>query len=189
MSMNQSVHNSKVIFDSNRPNRHWEALENRLAISQRDYVLQDHQVHSHRVAPLLFLNHRWLNCSSNNKRFNSLNQSAMPVNSFVATVSVVSVMVCQVDEISFRASVANSMDQRRKRQACLAVYLVKNYPQNPDFFYLILINFQILGSKGSNRNQQNAPQPFRLHPQDSSRRSKERQPPFGPFPRSKFQVL
>uniref|UniRef100_A0A0P6EFU8 MAP kinase-activating death domain protein n=1 Tax=Daphnia magna TaxID=35525 RepID=A0A0P6EFU8_9CRUS len=47
----------------------------------------------------------------------------------------------------------------------------------------------LFGSKGSNRSQQNAPQPFRLHPQDSSRRSKERQPPFGPFPRTSRRGL
>lgn len=54
--------------------------------------------------------------------------------------------------------------------------------------YIILITYLLTGSKGSNRGQQNAPQPFRLHGQDSGQRAKERQPPFGPFPRSVFNL-
>ena len=55
----------------------------------------------------------------------------------------------------------------------------------------------LFGSKNSNRGQAASagPQPFRLHTQssggstDSNQRAKERQPPFGPFPRSKSNHL
>ena len=54
----------------------------------------------------------------------------------------------------------------------------------------------LFGSKNSNRGQSNtAPQPFRLHntsstsSTESNQRSKERQPPFGPFPRSSNRTI
>ena len=54
----------------------------------------------------------------------------------------------------------------------------------------------LFGSKNSNRGQSNtAPQPFRLHntsstsSTESNQRPKERQPPFGPFPRSSNQTI
>lgn len=40
------------------------------------------------------------------------------------------------------------------------------------------------GSKNSNKSTPSTPQPFRLHLQDGQK-PKERQPPFGPFPRRK----
>nr|CAH0111902.1 unnamed protein product [Daphnia galeata] len=46
------------------------------------------------------------------------------------------------------------------------------------------------GSKGTKMGQSNIPQPFRLHSNaDPSQRSKERQPPFGPFPRTSRRGL
>ncbi|XP_046641675.1 MAP kinase-activating death domain protein-like isoform X4 [Daphnia pulicaria] len=48
----------------------------------------------------------------------------------------------------------------------------------------------LFGSKGSKMGQPNSPQPFRLHPNaESAQRAKERQPPFGPFPRTSRRGL
>jgi len=78
------------------------------------------------------------------------------------------------------------MDWRLKRRACSADCLVIG----PIILNLFLLaNESILGSKGSKMGQQNAPQPFRLHSgAESAQRAKERQPPFGPFPRSKIAI-
>ncbi|EFX87953.1 hypothetical protein DAPPUDRAFT_191648 [Daphnia pulex] len=46
------------------------------------------------------------------------------------------------------------------------------------------------GLFGSKMGQPNSPQPFRLHPNaESAQRAKERQPPFGPFPRTSRRGL